>query len=159
LLGNQKKFKASLLVVIAAALCVGQSASEFESPEVNHIAGKLNCDCGCKLRMDCIMPPTGVCPVCRENKIRMANMLKSGMTEKEILDQYVAERGQDVLVNPPGFMGFAGPYIALFLGLGMVFLAIKHYRRLRPAPVTAPADDAELARYRDQIEKDLEKLD
>ena len=154
-----KKLKASLLVLMAAAFCVAQSASEYESPEVNGIAKKLNCNCGCKLNMACIMPPTGVCPVCKENKIRIANMLKQGKSETEILNTYVKEQGQAVLVVPPGQFGFAGPFIALGIGLVVVFFVIKRYRALRPAPVAAPADDTELARYQSQIEKDLSKLE
>ena len=154
-----KKFKASALIVLAAALCVGQSASEYETPAVVGIAGKLNCNCGCHLNMACVMPPSGVCPVCKDNKIKIANMLKGGMTEKQILDQYVKEQGAQVLVIPPGFFGFTGPYIALGVGLLGVFLAIRYFKGVKTAPAVALANDSELAKYQDQIEKDLEKLD
>jgi len=156
---NLKKFKASVLIVMAAALCVAQSASEYESPAVVGIAGKLNCNCGCHLNMACVMPPSGVCPVCKENKIKISNMLKGGMTEKQILDQYVKEQGAQVLVVPPGIFGFTGPYIALALGLLGVLAAIRYFKGVQTAPAVAPANDSELARYHDQIEKDLEKLD
>ena len=66
------KTKASLLVLLATAFCLAQTATEYESPAVNHIAGMLNCNCGCHLRMDCVMPPTGICPVCKAAKIRIA---------------------------------------------------------------------------------------
>jgi cytochrome c-type biogenesis protein CcmH/NrfF len=156
---NLRRFKAAALVVMAAMLCVAQSASEYETPEVHAIADKLNCNCGCKLRVSCIMPPTGVCPTCRQNKIRIAGMLSSGLSEKQILDTYVKEQGEQVLVVPPGMFGFTGPYIALGLGLVAVVFALKYLRRVKPAPAVAPATDAEFARYHDQIEKDLEKLD
>ncbi len=55
----------------------------------------------------------------------MANMLKSGMSEQQILDTYVKEQGQAVLVVPPGFMGFTGPYIALALGGLALFFVIR----------------------------------
>lgn len=156
---NRAKLKGFALVFVAAALCVAQSASEYESPAVNHIAGKLNCNCGCKLNMACIMPPTGVCPVCRENKIRISNMLKQGMSEQQVLDQYVKEQGQQVLVVPPGVFGFIGPYIALGAGLLAVLFVIRKLKQSKPVPVVAPANDAEFARYQDQIEKDLQKID
>ncbi len=158
-MASLRKFKASALIVLAAALCVAQSASEYESPAVVGIAGKLNCNCGCHLNMACIMPPSGVCPVCKDNKIKIANMLKAGMTEKQVLDQYVKEQGQQVLVVPPGIFGFTGPYIALGIGLLGVLLAIRYFKGVKTAPAVAPANDSELARYHDQIEKDLEKLD
>ena len=54
-----KQYKASALIVLAAALCVAQTANEYESPAVVGIAGKLNCNCGCHLNMACVMPPSG----------------------------------------------------------------------------------------------------
>jgi len=151
--------KASLLIAIATALCLAQTATEYESPAVNHIAGMLNCNCGCHLRMDCVMPPTGICPVCKAAKIRIANMQKEGQSEGQILNQFVAENGASVLAVSPGTFGNAAPYLALLMGLGVVFLAIRYYRRLRPAPVVPAGDDAVLSRYHDQIEKDLSKLE
>ncbi len=154
-----RKLKTWALVAFAAAFCVAQSASEYDSPEVLGIAGKLNCNCGCKLKMNCVMPPTGVCPECKKEKIRMATMLKSGMTEQQILDTYVKERGPDVLVVEPGALGYTGPYIALGLGLVGLIFVIRYLQNSKPAPAVAPANDVQLARYHDQIEKDLEKLD
>jgi hypothetical protein len=153
------KTKASLLVILATALCLAQTANEYESPDVIHVAGMLNCNCGCHLRMDCVMPPTGICPVCKAAKIRIANMKKEGKSDGQILDQFVAENGASVLAVSPGLWGNATPYISLILGLGLVLMAIRHYRRLRPAPAVAPGDDAALSRYHDQIEKDLSKLE
>ena len=154
-----KKFKTWVLVGFAAVFCVGQSASEYDSPEVMHVAGMLNCNCGCHLKMNCVMPPTGVCPECKKEKIRIAAMLKSGMSNQAVLDTYVKERGPDVLVVEPGFLGYTGPYIALGLGLVGLIFAIRYLQNAKPKPAVAPANDAQLARYHDQIEKDLEKLD
>ncbi|MEI9811791.1 MAG: cytochrome c-type biogenesis protein CcmH [Acidobacteriota bacterium] len=154
-----KKFKTSALVILAAAFCVAQTANEYESPQVIDIAGKLNCNCGCHLTMKCVMPPSGVCPTCRTQKIRIASMLKSGMTEQQVLDEYVKERGQEVLVVSPGTLGYTGPYIALGLGLVGVLFTLRYLQKKKAAPVVAPANDAQLARYHDQIEKDLEKFD
>jgi len=153
------KTKASILVLLATTLCLAQTATEYESPAVNHIAGMLNCNCGCHLRMDCVMPPTGICPVCKAAKIRIANMQKEGQSQSQILDQFVAENGAGVLAVSPGPFGNAAPYLALILGLGVVVLAIRYYRHVRPAPAVPAGDDAALSRYHDQIEKDLSKLD
>jgi len=153
------KTKASLLVLLATAFCLAQTANEYESPDVIHVAGMLNCNCGCHLRMDCVMPPTGICPVCKAAKIRIANMKKEGKSDQQILDQFVAENGASVLAVSPGPWGNATPYLALTLGLALVLLSIRYYRRVRPAPAVAPGDDATLSRYHDQIEKDLSKLE
>ena len=151
--------KASLLIIVATALSLAQTATEYESPDVNHVAGMLNCTCGCHLRMDCVMPPTGICPVCKAAKIRIANMKTEGKSDSQILDVFAAENGADILAVSPGTFGNAAPYLALLMGLGVVFLSIRYYRRLRPAPAVPAGDDAALSRYHDQIEKDLSKLD
>ena len=153
------KTKASLLVLLATAFCLAQTATEYESPDVVHVAGKLNCNCGCHLRMDCVMPPTGICPVCKAAKIRIANMKQEGKSDGQILDAFVAENGASVLAVSPGPWGNATPYLALAIGLGVVFLSIRYYRHVRPAPAVPAGDDAALSRYHDQIEKDLSKLE
>ena len=88
-----RKLRASILVVAATAFCLAQTATEYESPTVMHVAGMLNCNCGCKLRMDCVMPPSGLCPVCKAAKMRIANMQKAGTSDSQILDQFVSESG------------------------------------------------------------------
>ena len=50
-----------------------------------------------------------------------------------------------------------GEWRPLFL-LGVLF-AIRYFKGVKTAPAVAPANDSELARYHDQIEKDLEDLD
>ena len=143
--------------MIVAAL--GQTATDLDSPAVNRVAAKLKCNCGCNQNMACVMPPG--CPVCKMNKTKIFEMQKSGMDDRQILDQYIAENGKDVIVIPPGAAGFAGPYIALGLGLVLVLWTIRRYLH-KPAalagagPGGVPGVDAEtMAR----IEKDTANLD
>ena len=142
--------------MMVAAL--GQTATDLDSPPVNRIANKLKCSCGCNQNMACVMPPG--CPVCKTNKTKIFGMQKSGMNDRQILDQYVAESGKDILVIPPGTAGFAGPYIALGLGLLVVLWTIRRFSRKAPAtaagPGIAPDIDAELLA---RIEKDTANLD
>src|SRR6185369_12772264 len=107
-----RKLKASILVAAATAFCLAQTATEYESPEVMHVAGMLNCNCSCHLRMDCVMPPSGLCGVCKAARIRIANMKKEGKSDSQILDTFVAENGPDVLAVSPGPFGNTAPYIA-----------------------------------------------
>jgi len=101
------------------------------------------------------MPPDGRCPVCQMNKTKILAMQQSGSTDQQILDQYVAENGKDVLVIPPGSAGVIGPYVALGLGLIAVFFTIRRYMKLKPSVASTEIDRATL----EQIEKDLAKLD
>jgi len=149
-----RKWKSSLLLAVMIAAALGQTATEMDSPQINRIASKLHCNCGCNQSMACVMPPG--CPVCKMNKAKMVNMQKSGMSDQQILDQYVAENGKDVLIVPPGIAGVLGPYVALTLGLLLVLWTIR--RMMRPRKVVLngpPIDAATLAR----IEKDTANLD
>ena len=149
-----RQWKSSLLIAIMMAAALGQTASEMDSPEINRIAAKLKCSCGCNQNMACVMPPG--CPVCKTNKAKMVNMKKSGMSDQQILDRYVAENGKDILVIPPGIGGVLGPYVALALGLLLVIWTIRRYTRPRMMTAGGPdVDPATLAR----IEKDTANLD
>jgi len=149
-----RKWKSSLLLAILMVAALGQTATEMDSPQINRIASKLHCSCGCNQSMACVMPPG--CPVCKANKAKMVNMQKSGMSGQQILDQFVAENGKDVLVVPPGIAGVLGPYVALTLGLGLVIFTIRRLMRPRAvSPNGPPIDPETLAR----IEKDTANLD
>ena len=152
LLSNMKELKVSFLIAVLTVIAFAQSAPPWDTREINAIAGKLNCNCGCKQHMDCQMQPG--CPECKRNKQKMLSMRQAGMSEGQILDQFVKEQGKDVLVVPPGIMGVVGPYLALTLGLGLVILVMRRYLRQKPAPVPE-VDPAML----EKIEKDMAKLD
>ena len=149
-----RKWKSSLLIAVMMVAALGQTATEMDSPQINRIAAKLKCSCGCNQNMACVMPPG--CPICKTNKAKMVNMQKSGMSDQQILDKYVAENGKDILVIPPGIAGVLGPYVALSLGLLLVLWTIRRYTRPRTAsPHGPPIDAATLAR----IEKDTANLE
>jgi len=136
-----------------AALCLAQTAEQWDSHEMNDLARKLKCDCGCKLDMSCQMPPQP-CPVCKMNKMRMYSMRQQGMSDNQILNAFVEEKGKDVLVVPPGAMGVIGPYLALAAGLVLVVFVIRRYRGQKPAMV-GEVDPAMM----EKIEKDLANLE
>ena len=148
-----QKWKTSLLGAILAAVCLAQTASDFESPQVNRVAQKLNCSCGCNMNMACLMPPYP-CPVCRRAKTKIIAMQADGKTDSQILNQFAQDNGKDAVVIGPGLLGVIGPYAALAVGLGIVVLVIRRYRR--PSAVAPPQVDAATI---ERIEKDLAKFD
>ena len=142
---------ATMVAGAFAQLGFGQTLAEIENPKVDAVAEKMNCPCGCKLNMACKMEPWP-CQTCRKAKIKIVSMQAQGKSEKEIIDTFAAEGVEKVV--PPGIIGSALSYSALALGLGLVILVIRRYRR----PVAAPAggvDPALLAK----IEKDTANLD
>jgi cytochrome c-type biogenesis protein CcmH/NrfF len=151
-----KELKASFLIAALTVIALAQTTPPWDTREINAIAAKLNCNCGCKQHMDCQMQPG--CPVCKMSKQKMLNMQQAGMNESQILDQFVKEQGKDVLVVPPGVMGVVGPYIALTLGLGLVILVMRKYLRQKPLPVPE-VDQATLDKIDKDLDKELEKFD
>jgi len=150
------KWKISFLAAVLVAACLAQTASQLESSDVNRVAGKLSCTCGCNLKMDCKMEPW-TCHICKDFKTKIIAMQAQGKSDDQILDQFVQENGKSILAIGPGPMGMIGPYAALALGLVLVVWLIRRFssRRAQPAAV----DGAVLEQYHDRIEKDLAKLD
>lgn len=142
-----------------AASSFAQTAEELESPAVNRVAEKLLCPCGCKMNMACRMEPYP-CRTCWENKKKILKLQAAGLSDQAILDQFAREQGKEVVANPPGMFGSLSMYTAAIIGLILVVWVIRKYSRKAVAVGAAtPADDPELRRYHDQIEKEVEKLD
>jgi len=153
-----------LALALFAGVSFAQSAEQLESPAVNRIATRLSCPCGCKTNMACRMDPYP-CRTCWENKKKILQMQQAGMSDQAILDEFAKEMGPSVVVVPPGTLGALSFYAAGALGLVAVLFLIRKYSRKPPVVAGAPpgsgAPDADplLARYHDQIEKEVEKLD
>jgi cytochrome c-type biogenesis protein CcmH/NrfF len=150
------KWKISVLAAVLIAACLAQNATQMESAEVNRVASRLACTCGCNLKMDCKMEPWP-CHVCKGFKAKIIEMQAAGKSDDQILDQFVQENGKSILAVGPGPLGVIGPYAALALGALLVIFVIRRYVSRRPQ--TAPVDTAVLDQYHDRIEKDLAKLD
>lgn len=151
--------KSSLLVLVLAGAGFAQNAEDLEAPAVNRVAEKLLCPCGCKLNMACRMDPYP-CRTCWDNKKKILSMQQAGMSDQSILDKFAEENGRGILSIQPGVLGSMTFYSAAAIGLILVVLVIRRYRR---APIAAaPAaevDTALLDRYHGEIEKETEKLD
>ena len=157
-----RALRTCLLVAMMTAAGFAQNGADLESAAVLRIGAKLKCSCGCNQNMACQMP--GGCAICKTNRTKIYQMQHSGMSDKQILDQFVAEKGPDVLVIPPGVGGVIGPYVALGLGLIAVLYTIRRYKAKKPALAGVASgaagtgdaiDPATLA----QIEKDMDRFD
>ncbi len=147
---------AALVAGLVAALTWAQSGADLESPQLNRVARKLQCSCGCNMDMTCRMEPY-MCGVCKRYKTEIYTLQKAGKTDREILDQMAQENGAGILAVHPGPWGSILSYTGLAFGLLLVFL---FFRRQRTAPAPGEAVDAAvLNRYHDQIEKETSTLD
>ncbi len=155
-----RRWKSSLLLLVLAALSLAQTASQ-QAALAYRIGDKLACLCGtCNNTVaNC---PMLECHFAKPAKARIAALVAEGKSESEIIDVFKKQYGLQVLAAPPttGFnlLGYVMPFVAIAAGLMVIWMFIRKFRK--PAPAAAPPqEDPDLARYREQIEKDLSKLD
>ena len=149
--------KIALLALTIAAL-LAQSTSE----DVRRVGSRLQCKCGCPHTVSsCDMFE---CEFSKPAKLRIAQLKEQGVSDQAVVDEYVQKYGQDIYRAEPNSFGWIIPYASLAPGVLLIWWFIRRYRKphLAPAEPGAAAvdlDDPELAKYKDQIEKDLARLD
>jgi cytochrome c-type biogenesis protein CcmH/NrfF len=156
------RFKANLVLAmfaLAAAMAWAQTASEKPSVDTRRVGARLACQCGCKDSVaSCSMLE---CSFSKPAKERIAKMQAIGMSDQQIIDTFIREYGAGIYLAQPNFFGMLVPYLAAGAGLFMVWTFIRKYRKPQPLPDLGPIqlDDPALAKYKDQIEKDLANLE
>lgn len=153
-----RKFRSSFLILAVAVAAWADNAAEKPSVDVRRVGSHIACQCGCKDTVaTCAMLE---CSFSKPAKEKIAKMQAVGMTDKQITDQFVAEFGPGVYRGDPSAFGWVVPYLLIAPGLGLIWWFVRRYRRPRPLLEIAPApDDADLAKYNEQIEKDLAHLE
>jgi cytochrome c-type biogenesis protein CcmH/NrfF len=147
------------ILLFAAALSWAQTASEKPNIDVRRVGSRLSCMCGCKDSVaTCSMLE---CEFSKPAKLRIAKMQALGMSDQQIIDQFVRDYGAGIYLAKPSLIGILIPYIAAAFGLLAIWWFIKRYRKPAPLAEIGPMeiDDPELAKYKDQIEKDLANLE
>ncbi len=148
---------ALLAFLIAAALA--QTASEKPSVDVRRVGSHLACQCGCKDSVaTCSMLE---CHFSKPAKERIAQMQAVGYTDEQIIQAFVRDYGSAIYLADPNAWGWIVPYISVGIGLVVVWMFIKKYRKPKPIAELGPIelDDPALEKYKDQIEKDLANLE
>jgi len=147
------------LLLVAAALCLGQSGSQLVTPEIRRVGVHLGCLCGsCKNTVaDCAMLE---CHYSKPARMKIIAMQKEGRADQAIVDQFVKDEGRRALAVPPaeGFhlLAWIAPFAVIGAGLVLIWWFVRRLRR----PSETPALDARvLDRYREQIDRDISQLD
>ncbi len=149
------------MALVAAALA--QSESQIESDEVKRVGAHIACQCGsCTENINCNMS-SGQCHFCKPARTKIYKMQQTGMSDDNIVAAFIKEYGQGIFRRDPSSFFWLVPYLSLALGAFLVWMILRKMlggRPLTPAAVGPKIDnDPVLARYRDRIEKDTEKLD
>ena len=135
------------------------TASEKPSADVVRVGKRLRCKCGCGDTIaTCSMLQ---CEYSKPGKERIAQMQALGMSDEQIIKAFVQDYGADILLSPPAAYGWIVPYAAVVLGLVVIWLFVRKYRKPKPLAEigTIEIDDPALVKYKDQIEKDLANME
>lgn len=147
------------ILCLTAALSWAQTASEKPSVDTRRVGARLACQCGgCKDTLaTCSMLE---CSFSKPAKEKIAKMQALGMTDQQIIQAFVREY-PGIYLARPNFIGMLIPYAAAACGLAAIGWFIKRYRKPAPMADLGPMelDDPALAKYKDQIEKDLANLE
>jgi cytochrome c-type biogenesis protein CcmH len=145
---------------MAAALA--QSSSQLLTPEIRRVGGRLACLCGtCNNTVgDC---PMLECHYSKPAREKIAARQALGESDDQIVQSVVKESGLQALAAPPqeGFslLAWVMPWIAIGAGLLVIYFFMRRFSAKKHAAGTPAIDPAVLDRYRDNIEKDMAKLD
>jgi cytochrome c-type biogenesis protein CcmH len=143
-----------MLLLLAIALNADQTT------RMENVAGKLSCYCG-----GCPHLPVLACGCSTADRIKVdiQKKLDSGLTEQQVLDDYVAQYGNTVLAAPPGsgfnLTAYVVPFLGFIVGSFFLYRYLKSQQRsvaggqVLPEPPAALPDDDE---YRRRLRRDLD---
>jgi cytochrome c-type biogenesis protein CcmH/NrfF len=154
-----QRLKSSLLVLAVAVAALAQTASEKPSVDVRRVGARIACQCGCKDSVaTCSMLE---CHFSKPAKERIAQMQSVGMSDDQIVQAFIREYGAGIYLAPPNAFGWIVPYATVGFGLIVIWLFVKKYHKPKPMTDLGPVeiDDPALAKYKDQIEKDMANLE
>jgi cytochrome c-type biogenesis protein CcmH len=154
-----QRLKSSLLALTIAAAALAQTASEKPNVDVRRVGARIACQCGCKDSVaTCSMLE---CHFSKPAKEAIAQKQAVGMSDDQIIQWFIGQYGAGIYLAPPNAFGWIVPYASVGLGLVVIWMFIKKYRKPAPLAELGPVeiDDPALAKYKDQIEKDLANLE
>ena len=162
------KFAAMAFVLMTVCALGAQTTpagpSPLTDPNMRRVGDHLKCLCGCKATVTgCDMME---CRYSSPARKQISAMLAKGEPDNAIYSWFAKQNGLTALLAPPteGFyaVGWVMPFVGLLFGFLVVYYVLRRYRQ--PAPIAAaggaPAlSPQQLDRYRQQIDRDLAKMD
>ena len=142
-----------------AVAALAQTASEKPSVDARRVGARLQCQCGCKDSVaTCSMLE---CHFSKPAKERIAQMQSVGMSDEQIVAAFVRDYGAGIYLAPPNAFGWIVPYAVVGIGLLVILAVLRKVMKPKVMTDLGPVeiDDPALAKYKDQIEKDLANLD
>jgi cytochrome c-type biogenesis protein CcmH/NrfF len=154
--------------LVAAIVCTAFAAAlrgDATTDRYQRLAAKMQCTCGCTQPMlkACSNMNCSYKASIQAGLTKLADRARSNESDDLILQSFVQEFGPDVLAVPPttgfGALAWSMPWIAALAGIMLVFYVIRRWKTRQPAVATAPVSGETLDRVRDEIERELRKLE
>lgn len=152
------RLKAGLAMIFLFLGLLFASPVGAESPTVSGIAKELLCQCGCTMVLsNC---------ECEYQEVMIAGIeqqIAQGRSKGQIIDSFVAQYGEQVLLSPTkkGFnlMAWILPFVALLAGGIAIYIALRAWvrRGKHLLGVEAEAEETD-EEYRRRLEKELEEF-
>jgi cytochrome c-type biogenesis protein CcmH len=130
--------------------------------DIQAIEKGLRCSCGCGLDIYTCRTTDFNCtysPALHKEVLRLAGQ---GKTAQQIIDEFVAQYGQAVLMAPPkrGFnlAGYFVPSLAITVAAVLLVRVLRRWTREAPAPVSPTAPPAASAAELERLRRELDRL-
>jgi cytochrome c-type biogenesis protein CcmH/NrfF len=159
-----------LFFFLMATTAWAQTEARIESDEVKRVGSHLNCQCGCKDNLNCMMSG-GQCPFCKPARTKIFRMQQAGMSDSGIIASFLKDFGDKMLRPDPDSSFWVVPYFSFGAGgIFITFILMRMRGRVHKHPLPSGSADAATGRpsgaadacfahYRDAIERDTATLD
>ena len=154
-----------LILLLAVSLAPAQNVSEAGSEtyvKIREASKQLKCQCSCSYTIaDCNMLN---CHYREQVKPEIKKLVEAGVPVPAVVEQIVAKFGSALRTSPEtegfGLFGWAMPFVAVLLGLMAAPVVawrwkVNHQQQVEEHPVR----QADIERFREQIEKDIEAME
>jgi hypothetical protein len=153
----------AIALVAALALAQDGDVAQIGSPDVLRVGAHIACKCGsCKDTVACPMALQG-CGFCNPARVKIAKMQVAGLKDKEIIDSFKKEYGEDIYRADPNNFFWVIPYGALAFGLLAIVFFLRHaYQPKTPKPVVVESGGTQVEidpRYLEAAEKETSRID
>ena len=145
-LNSSTVIKSAQAILLVVAVCFSVGASTDSGARMNVLSHRLMCQCGCaQLLGEC--DHVG-CPSRDKELGELSADISSGLSDKQILDDFVTKYGMIVLAAPPaqGFdlVAWIAPFAVFAAALLGTILLIRRWGGLRGFKAQ-PANEADIA--------------
>ena len=162
-MGFLRKASVFVLLVVPAIFAENVTTTDETYLKVRAVGEKLKCQCPSQ----CAYTVAGCnmlhCSFREKVNPEIKAGLEAGLAPEAIIESMIAKFGSALRTSPQaegfGLFGWAMPFAALLAGLIVVPVVVLRWRAKHPVTVPAQASGDVLARYRDQIEKEVDELE